>query len=181
MTDPIAFWRTEHVYFGHLLDLLRKELDVFHSGERPNYELVQDVLTYLRDYSDQYHHPREDAAFERLARRCPDIAPLVARLRQEHRIIAHAGESLLGLVDGILEGAMVPRAQVEWELATYLVYYRSHIGNEEQHVLDRAGRELSEADWVAVNAVGGTGQDPVFGHKPQERYRELRRRIAQEA
>ena len=43
--------------------LLRRELDAFHSGERPNYELMLDIISYLREYSDEMHHPREDVAF----------------------------------------------------------------------------------------------------------------------
>jgi len=175
--DPIAAWHEEHVYFGHLLRLLRKELDVFHAGGRPNYQLMQDIITYLRDYSDQYHHPREDEAFERLARRCPDMALPLARLRQEHRVIAHAGESLLQQIDSILGGAMLPRAEVEMTLATYLVYYGNHIAKEEEDVLARAAKELTPADWQAVKDAAPAGRDPVFGDKPDERYKELRRQI----
>lgn len=82
--NPIAAWHDEHVYFGRLLKLLGKELDVFHGGERPNYELMLDIVGYLRDYGDQYHHPREDEAYARLARRRitaalqSDIAPRAA-------------------------------------------------------------------------------------------------------
>ena len=35
--NPIAAWHDEHVYFNQLLQLLRRELDVFHGGGRPNY------------------------------------------------------------------------------------------------------------------------------------------------
>src|SRR5512134_3005807 len=95
MNDPISAWHAEHVYFAHLLDLLQRELDVFHGGGRPNYELAQDIITYLRDYGDRFHHPREDRVFERLAKRFPDLELVIARLRQQHRVIAASGESLL--------------------------------------------------------------------------------------
>ena len=83
MVNPIAVWHEEHVYFGQLLRRLRHELDVFHGAERPNYELMLDIVTYLRDYGDQYHHPREDEAFARLARRAPELELPLARLKQE--------------------------------------------------------------------------------------------------
>jgi hemerythrin-like domain-containing protein len=179
--DPISAWHTEHVYFSQLLELLRRQLDVFHRGERPNYELMLDVISYLRDYSDQYHHPREDRAFERLARRCPDMEPHLARLHQEHRVIAHAGEALRQQINAILAGTIVPRAQVEVALATYLVYYGNHIAKEEEDVLPRAAKELVPVDWEAVKDAAPAGRDPVFGDKPEERYKELRRQIALEA
>lgn len=181
MIDPVAVWHTEHVYFGQLLALLRRELDVFHRGDRPNYELMQDVISYLRDYTDQYHHPREDEAFARLARRCPDLELSLVRLHQEHRVIAHAGQQLLEQINCILEGAIVPRAAVEAALATYLVYYGNHIAKEEEEVLTRAAKVLTSEDWQAVKAAAPAGRDPLFGNNPEERYRELRRQIALEA
>ena len=178
--DPISAWHTEHVYFGQLLGLLRKGLDAFHHGERPNYQLMQDIVTYLRDYSDRYHHPREDEAFERLARHCPDMELPLARLHQEHRVIAHAGETLLEQINSILEGAVMPRGELEMALATYLVYYGNHIAKEEEDVLTRAAKVLTEEDWMAVRDAAPAERDPLFGDRHEERYRELRRQIARE-
>ena len=181
MANPIAAWHTEHVYFSRLLDLLHKQVDVFHTGERPNYELMLDIISYLRDYSDQYHHPREDVAFARLAKRCPDMELVLARLLQEHRVIAHAGETLKKLLIAILGEAVVPLAQVEAAAATYLVYYGNHIAKEEEDVLTRAAQILTPEDWEAVRTAVPPARDPLFGDHPEERYRELRRQIALEA
>ncbi|HEX2567565.1 MAG TPA: hemerythrin domain-containing protein [Burkholderiales bacterium] len=181
MIDPIVAWHEEHVYFGRLLALLKRELDVFHTGARPNYELMLDVLSYLQDYADQYHHPREDEAFTRLARKCPDLELEIARLKQEHRVIKRSGEMLREYLDEALEGALMRRSDVEVAAATYLVYYGNHIAKEEEDIVTRAAKTLTTEDWAAVRDVAPAGQDPVFGAKPQDRYRELRRRIALEA
>jgi hemerythrin-like domain-containing protein len=179
--NPIAAWHTEHVYFQRLLDLLQRQVDVFHTGERPNYELMLDIITYLREFSDRFHHPREDAAFALLAKRFPDMALQLARLQQEHRVIAQAGETLLKQLNAILGGAMVSRAEVEMAAATYLVYYGNHIAKEEEDVLSRAAQALTPEDWAAVARAAPPARDPLFGADPQERYRELRRQIALEA
>ena len=179
--EPVAAWHEEHLYFNQLLHLLQREVDVFHRGARPNYELMADVVSYLREYGDQMHHPREDAAFERLAKRCPDMELALARLEQEHRVIAQAGEALQRQIDAILGGAIVPRAEVEVAAATYLVYYGNHIAREEEDVLRRAALHLTDADWQAVKNAVPMLRDPVFGKQTQERYRELRRQIALEA
>jgi hemerythrin-like domain-containing protein len=179
--DPVAAWHEEHVYFNQLLHLLQREVDVFHRGGRPNYELMSDVVSYLREYGDQAHHPREDVAFERLAQRCPDMELALARLKQEHRVIAQAGEALQRQIDAILGGAIVPRAEVEVAAATYLVYYGNHIAKEEEDVLRRAALHLTDADWEAVKNAVPMLRDPIFGKQTQERYRELRRQIALEA
>jgi len=96
------------------------------------------------------HHRREDAAFARLARRVRELALPLTRLQQEHRVIAHAGETLHGMLAAILDGAAAPRAEVEAAAATYLVYYRNHIAHEEREILDRAQATLTAEDWEAV-------------------------------
>ena len=65
--------------------------------------------------------------------------------------------------------------------AAYLVYYSNHIAKEEEDVLARAAKELTPEDWKAVKAAAPGALDPVFGDKPEERYKELRRQIALDA
>jgi hemerythrin-like domain-containing protein len=179
--DPVKAWRGEHDYFRRLLALLEKQLDVFHGGERPNYELMLDIVSYLREYSDKVHHPREDAAFTRLAQKAPELALPLERLKQEHRVIANAGEALRELLTEILGDAVIPRAEVEMAAATYLVYYSNHIAKEEEEVIAHAARVLRPEDWAAVQAAAPSVRDPLFGDEPEERFRSLRRQIALEA
>ena len=179
--DPIIAWHTEHTYFHQLLGLLQREVDLFHRGSPPNYEMMLDIVNYLRDYSDRVHHPREDVAFACLAKRSPDLALVLSRLSQEHRVIAHAGEALRKLIQAILGGAVIPRAEVEVAAATYLVYYGNHIAKEEEDVLPRAAKVLTPEDWDAVRNAVRPVADPLFGGAPEGRYRELRRQIALES
>jgi len=181
MTDPISAWHQEHVYFNRLLDLLHKEVDAFHTDRRPNYELMLDIISYLRDYGDEYHHPREDVAFARMVARRPEVELPLARLRREHRVIARAGETLRNLLSTILDEITVPLAEVETAAAIYLVYYGNHIAKEEEDILPRAAQLLTPADWEAVRAAVPARRDPLFGEHPEERYQALRRQIALEA
>jgi len=181
MSGPLAIWHTEHVYFRRLLELLQNELDSFHRGERPNYELMLDIVAYLRDYSDQFHHPREDVAFARVAERCPELKLDLARLAQEHHVIARAGETLRQHIEAILGGAIMQRAEVEVALATYLVYYGNHIAKEDELVLEQAAKSLTPEDWQAVRAAVTPKPDPLFGEHPEVRYKALRRQIAAES
>ncbi len=179
--DPVIAWHTEHVYFHQLLGVLQRQLDLFHRGEPPNYELILDVVSYLSEYADKTHHPREDVAFARLVKHCPDLELALARLGQEHRVIEHAGETLLGLIRAVLGGAVIARAEIEMAAATYLVYYGNHIAKEEEDVLPRAAKELKPEDWEAVRNAVPQIRDPLFDREAGGRFRELRRQIALEA
>ena len=167
--QPIERWHADHIYFRRLLDLLERQVDIFHVGAQPDYALMLDIIFYLRRFSDAIHHPREDAAFARLAALSPEMALPVARLAQEHRVIAHAGERLEHSLEQATGGSFIGRADIEALAATYLVYYRSHIAREEKDILPLAARVLGAQDWSSVEAAVPGGAE--------ERFRGLRLQI----
>lgn len=59
MASPVDAWRDEHAHFLALLARLQAEVDVFHGGERPDYELMLDIVQRLREAGDRQHHPRD--------------------------------------------------------------------------------------------------------------------------
>lgn len=181
MTDPAAAWHAEHRYFQKLLALLLERVRKLADGDEPDYELMLDIVSYLHDYADEMHHPREDIAFAALAKHAPELRDTLDALRQEHRVIARAGEILFNLLTAALKGTVVARADIEMAAATYLVYYGNHIAREEEEVLAKAAAVLTAEDWASVRNGVPSHPDPVFGASPDQRYRELRRRIALEA
>ncbi len=176
--ESIVMWHAEHRHFARLLDLLEQQVAAFHDDDGPNYELMLDIVNYLRYFPDRYHHRREDVAFSRMAERDPSIKPLVAQLLQEHRVIAAAGSELLKYLEQVVEDVVIERAKVEAAAATYLVYYRRHLALEDRDLVARAEDLLTQADWEAVVAAVPSGVDPLFGEDAEPRYRQLRRQIA---
>jgi hemerythrin-like domain-containing protein len=181
MSDPISHWHAEHANFSRLLDILETQIDAFHEGEQPNYDLMVDIVSYLRHFPDLHHHPREDSAFVLLGKHEPGLKIPLQRLRQEHRVIAAVGDDLLRILSEVTSGGMIARAAVEAIVAMYLVYYRHHIASEEKEVLPRAAKLLTADDWRAVATSAPSGRDPLFGNESEAGYRELRRHIALEA
>ena len=178
MSDSIALWQAEHRHFARLLDLLERQVVAFHADDGPNYQLMLDVVSYLRYFPDRYHHAREDVAFARLVKRDAELKPLIERLLQEHRVIAAAGTELLKYLEQVVDDVVIERAKVEAAAATYLVYYRRHLALEDRDIVPRAEQLLSSQDWEAVVAAIPPGPDPLFGEDFEPRYRELRRQIA---
>jgi hemerythrin-like domain-containing protein len=181
MKDPIQLWHAEHVNFTRLLDLLDQEMTAFHDGGTPDYALMLDIVSYLREMPDRFHHPREDAAVACLLRHDPSMELRINRLLQEHRVIAAAGDELAERLNQVLDGGMVARQWVESAAAIYLTYYRHHLSTEERDVLPRAAQLLTRPDWQHVATAVPPGSDPVFGPAGSgplhDRYRELRRRL----
>ncbi len=181
MSDSIALWNAEHRHFARLLDLLERQVAAFHADDQPNFELMLDLVSYLRYFPDRYHHAREDVAFARMAERDPQTRPLVEQLLQEHRVIAAAGTELLKYLEQVVDDVVVERARVEAAAATYLVYYRCHLALEDRDAVPRAEQLLTPQDWEEVMAAIPPAADPLFGEGCDERYRELRRQIALES
>ena len=181
MSESIAIWQAEHRHFARLLDLLERQVAAFHADNQPNFELMLDLVRYLRYFPDRYHHAREDVAFARMAERDRQLKPMVDQLLQEHRVIAAAGTELLKYLEQVVDDVVVERAKVEAAAATYLVYYRRHLAMEDRDMVPRAEQMLTEQDWKDVMAAVPPGADPLFGEDPDQRYRELRRQIALES
>ncbi len=177
----LAAWRADHAAFSRLLDLLDREVIAFHTEAEPNYPLMFDILQYLHEYVDRSHHPREDVAFAKLAKRNPTLQLQVARRLQEHRVIAAAGERLVTLLNAIMSGDLMARTDVERAAATYLVYYRHHLRAEEELVIPQAAALLTKEDWSDVAAAGTTALDPLAAEGIDPKYSELRRALARQS
>jgi hemerythrin-like domain-containing protein len=177
MIDVVDTWHREHARFGRLLNLFEQQLAEFHDDGSPDYELMGDVVHYLRDYADRYHHPREDMAFAAMLRRDPQLKPIIYRLLQEHRVIGHAGSGLIDLLGEITSDGVVSRSALEAAAATYLAYYRRHLESEERDILPRAARLLQAADWQPIVDALPAGPDPLFDAQIKTRYRSLRKHL----
>ncbi len=177
MVNQVRRWKTEHVEFVRLLDILESQIGLFHREATVNYELMLDIVYYLTHYPDRFHHPREDIAFARLAERDPSARLRVGELLGEHRVIATSGKKLVEQLNAILGDAILEREAVEASAATYIVYYRQHMAREEAELFPRVEDVLSDADWKAVGEAITAEADPLFGAKVGQRYQQLHRQI----
>ena len=181
MSDSIALWHAEHANFATLLDLLEGQLDLFHKGEKPDYELMLDIMFYMTDYSDVLHHPKEDLAFARIKEREVNARPLVDELTEQHARLKEFGDALVRALDDIVNGSITSRERVEVPGRAYIADFRSHMLKEETAILPLAAKLLRDRDWAAIDAAIRHIDDPLFGKNVEERYAALRRQIAREA
>ncbi|MDM0116341.1 hemerythrin domain-containing protein [Variovorax sp. J22R133] len=179
-TSLIPRWHAEHVNFSRLLNVLDEQLTRFHDDGCPDYDLMLDVVTYLRDFGDRSHHRFEDAAFARLLQHDPALRLAINRLKQEHRAMAVAGEELVHRLQDIISDGVVLRSSVEAAAALYLVYYRHHLATEERQILPRAAQLLTPKDWREIAKAAPSSAGPLFGEGQGQDYRELRRHMAAE-
>ncbi|WP_433263784.1 nitroreductase/quinone reductase family protein [Actinosynnema sp. CS-041913] len=95
---------------------LREELVRLREDPEARRDLMSHCLAFCSHL--RLHHVREDGAFTAIENEFPDLAPVVARLRAEHRVIAKALTEVeaTGDVDGLLE-----------ELDAHFAYEEEHL------------------------------------------------------
>ncbi len=178
MTEMIEVWHAEHATFSRLLDVLDEQVGEFRDGQGPVFGLMLDIVSYMREFGDALHHPREDAAFARLVIREPALRLPINRLLQEHRAIAVAGEEFVNRLNEAIVGNVTMRATVEAAAVLYLTYFRHHLATEEREILPRAASLLEPHDWSFVGNAVASIPDPLSGDAPGGHYRELRDYLA---
>lgn len=181
MSTQIQTWIQEHRNFSRLLQLLDDEIAAFHEGERPDYELMLDVMYYMTHYPDSKHHPLEDAAFSELARLAPTLNDEISALFEQHREIARSGNELADALQGVLGGAVMEREAVERRAAAYGELMRAHMKREESCLFPQLDERFDDNNWLRVHAAVSHAEDPLFGDSVAERYRRLHGRIARQA
>jgi hemerythrin-like domain-containing protein len=180
MKNRIARWQMEHANFTRLLHLVDAQIALLERGERPDYELMLDVMHYMTHYPDRHHHPHEDIACQVLLERDPDARAWVDDLAGQHRRIAKSGEQLVRDLNAIVDGALISRSAVEADARAYTQTLRDHMAREEKHVFPALERALSAEDWTGIDGRIERTPDPVFGGSVDPRYSALQRRIVEQ-
>ena len=70
-----------------MLDLLERETDRIRDGEKPDYELIHDIMRYMTVYSDAVHHPKEDRLYAELKSFRPDLPATWASIGKAKRML----------------------------------------------------------------------------------------------
>jgi len=175
MTKAAGIIQAEHGRHAAILqclDNLARDIDV--KGRAPDFVLAHLIVTYIREFLDCFHHPKEDAyLFKALCKRCPEIIPTLDALAVEHE----TGPLLLDAVERALEDyemkGSIAYLPFRDAVRSYVAFERAHVMREETEVLPRARELLTKGDWDVIDAVFTANEDPIFGAVVQERFRRL--------
>lgn len=174
MSKHVSDWQRQHASMGRMLDLLETQLGLFHDGERPDYDLMLDVMHYMSRYVDPFHHAKEDLAFKRLARQQPSATAAADTLQREHSQIAVAGAELVEELRAVVGGAMLSRRSVENQARAYVDCLRQHIQREEQEFFPLLA-QLRTEDWFLIDSIN---HFLACDERTMQSYRALHRQIA---
>lgn len=160
---------------SRLLKILRDKIKLLEKDERVDFRLIKTIITYLRTYSDKYHHPMEDLIYDYYINHCVVPDAVGTRLPQEHKILKKATAELDELLGMILLDAIVPQEQCIEKLQNFVELQSEHMAYEEQELLPLIQQSLSDEDWSSIEQQWRYKEysDPLFGDNVAEQYRKL--------
>ncbi len=179
MVNEISKLRKEHVNFKKLLDLLDAQLDIMHRGETPDYQLMTDILYYMTQYSDLFHHPKEEAIFSLLVERDSNVAQNVAELTRQHHMLAESGAHFHEKLENVINDEIMQLEKIEAPGHLYITMLRDHMDEEEKSLFVLAEQRLNDDDWKKIKIRKRSKPDPIFGTGVEKRYRLVCRQLAQ--
>jgi hemerythrin-like domain-containing protein len=177
MTRMIELLRDEHRDIEKLLDVLEDELRAFDRRERPDYDVIQALVSYFQDYPDCCHHPKEDMIFEKLKARNPLAAKLVGDVEAEHRQETERLDRVAKVVHNVLLDREVLRQTFSNALRDFIDHQRLHMAVEERSLFPAAANALRPDDWQEIESRWNDKTDTLFHVAMEEKYHSLRDRI----
>jgi hemerythrin-like domain-containing protein len=169
----------EHRNIERLLGVLERELEIFDSGDRPDYEVIRAIISYFELYPELYHHPQEDLVFAKLKLRDPAAAAKVGNLALEHQKGAERLRRVAQAVDSVLAGREILRQNVDNIVRDFMESERRHIMMEDREFFPAALKALQPQDWTEIASASTRRDDPLFSEAVEETFDELRARILQ--
>ena len=178
MSQVIAALERDHANIAKLLEILESEILAIEVGKTPDYPLMQDIMRYLAQHSDRFHHPKEDLIFAQLLKRDPGVRADVEDLIKEHVVIGLAGQEFAGLLSASGVDSVAVREQLGASGFDYIRALREHMLREEKKLFPLAMEVLTEKEWQVIDAAVNAIDDPLFDEMTADDYQRLYRLIA---
>ena len=173
MSDIIAVLEHDHANVAKLLDLLESEILTIGVGKTPNYSLLRDIMRYMTQYPDRFHHPKEDLIFVQLLKRDPIARADVDDLLAEHISIGLSGQEFDRLLHTSGGDSVDVREQLLTSGGAYIRALREHMAKEEKKLFALAKFVLTKKDWQVIEEKADAIQDPLFGAVIADEYQRL--------
>ncbi len=165
--------RADHRNMTTLLDLLDAETLRLVEGGEPDYELVTDIMTYMTEYPDAVHHPREDLIYTHISAQKDDLEQSLRHIEQDHKALGVACREIRRDIDARDDDTAVDRASLTAALRRYSVDLRKHMYWEEKDLFEIADSMQDDEAWAKLLKSHHAQFDPLFGSSVERRFRKL--------
>lgn len=165
--------RTDHRNMVQLLDLLDAETVRLADADEPDYDLVYDIMTYMSEYPDAVHHPKEDMIYRHLKENHDDIEESLRHIETDHKALGMASHEIRRDIDAIAADGVVSREALAASLRKYSEDLRKHMYWEEKELFELADTMDDDESWAELLKSYDEASDPLFGNQTERRFQKL--------
>lgn len=165
--------KSDHENVATLLDILDDQVERVGKAEKADYDLMRDIMHYMTNYPDGFHHPMEDAVIEKLIERDSGHREMALGIVKEHTDLARKSEAFLNMLIKVVDGEIVLRKDIVARGADYIQLLRTHMRREDERLFPLAKTVLNEQDWKQISETIEHRRDPVFGEIVDAQFRSI--------
>ena len=165
--------RADHRNMVQLLDLLDAETVRLADCGEPDYDLVYDIMTYMTEYPDAVHHPKEDMIYRHIESNFSDVNESLRHIETDHKALGVASHEIRRDIDAINADGVVDRQSLAQSLRQYSKDLRKHMYWEEKELFELADQMRDDENWKALLKSYDEASDPLFGSNTERRYQKL--------
>mgnify|MGYP002030352286 FL=1 len=138
--------RQDHANMARLLHVLQLKQKTLAEGERPDFQMMREVVDYILDYMSGFTAPLERMCTEQLNTRAPEANGLCQRLSEDYRALNARLARLSQDLDMILMDAVVPMDRFSEDLKAYLESHRAYLRGEREELFPLIREHFGEDD-----------------------------------
>ena len=171
----------EHKYMSKLLNVLLEQMELIDKGETPDLAIMNDVARYMSEYSDNFHHPKEDIIYKKFSECHDSHKAEVVNLLIDHEAANKKTETLLVSIRHAQQNTSRDSLKIlRLRCEDYIASMSRHMDLEESQVFPRVLEVLSDEDWAEIINDIQPSIDPLFGRIVEKHYEDLSRAISSE-
>jgi len=168
----------EHRHIASVMRLFSEQLDAIEGGDMIDTHVVYEIMDYMVNWPDRFHHPREDLIYGRVAELDATAADNVDSLQRDHDAMARSGREVLHNIQ-LWRGGEKSGAELVRSGRAYVEHMYEHMNSEEKLVFPQIEQILTAEDWRELSRDDQLRPvaDPVFGHVVQREFRNMARKL----
>lgn len=165
MTDALWMIKDDHTRAAAVLYSLRGLVDnIENNTAAPNFLFFEFAINFIRDFLNDFHHPKEDEyLFSMLRRRHPEASSTIVSLEREHATGARLFSELEAALKSYARDSTSAFPRFREAVVAYVAFERKHALREEKEIFPLAEKYLTKQDLAELGEAFKDRRDPRFG------------------
>lgn len=164
--------RRDHANMARLLHVLSLKHKTLDAGERPDFQLMREVVDFILDYMSGFTIPLERVCGEHLVAKAPEAGDLSHRLASDYHDLNERLKRLSQDLDMILMDAVLPMDRFAADLKAYLDSHRAYLRAEREELFPLISVHFDDDDLKRLAESLPEGAEAEL-NRLQEAYPEL--------